>query len=58
MQAAILREKMKQRPPHIYVRPELEDIGVLDFNRVDEIYQQSKPARDKLRITLRQHFPI
>ena len=57
-QAAILREKMKQRPPHIYVRPELEDIGVLDFNRVDEIYQQSKPARDKLRITLRQHFPI
>lgn len=58
MQAAILREKMKQRPPHVYVRPELEDIGVLDFNRVDEIYQQSKPARDKLRITLRQHFPI
>ncbi len=56
-QAAILREKMKQRPPHIYVRPELEDIRVLDFNRVDEIYQQSKPARDKLRIALRQHFP-
>lgn len=57
-QAAILREKMKQRPPHIYVRPELEDIRVLDFNRVEEIYQQSKPARDKLRIALRQHFPI
>ena len=48
---------MKQRPPHIYVRPELEDIRVLDFNRVDEIYQQSKSARDKLRIALRQYFP-
>jgi NTE family protein len=56
-QTAILREKMKQRPPHIYVRPELEDIRVLDFNRVDEIYQQSKSACDKLRIALRQYFP-
>jgi NTE family protein len=57
-QAAILREKMKHRPPHVYIRPPLEDIRVLDFNRVNEIYQQSAPARNRLRIALRQHFPI
>ena len=51
--AAILREKMKHRPPHIYIRPELEDIRVLDFNRVDEIYRQSMPARRKLARALR-----
>jgi NTE family protein len=56
-QAAILREKMKHRPPHIYIRPGLEDIRVLDFNRVDEIYQQSKPAADKLRRALRKRYP-
>lgn len=56
-QAAILREKMKHRPPHIYIRPALEDIRVLDFNRVDEIYQQSKSAAGKLRQALRQRYP-
>ncbi|MCP4388702.1 MAG: patatin-like phospholipase family protein [Gammaproteobacteria bacterium] len=56
-QAAILREKMKLRPPHIYIRPGLEDIRVFDFNRVDEIYQQSKSAANKLRQALRQRYP-
>jgi NTE family protein len=56
-QAAILREKMKLRQPHIYIRPGLEDIRVLDFNRVDEIYQQSRTAADKLRRELRQRYP-
>jgi NTE family protein len=54
MQSSILREKMKQRSPHIYIRPELdEDIRVLEFNRVDEIYAQSKSARRQLQKALR-----
>lgn len=53
MQSSILREKMKLRPPHIYIRPELEDIQVLEFNRVDEIYAQSKSARRQLQKALR-----
>lgn len=56
-QAAILREKMKLRQPHIYIHPGLEDIRVLDFNRVDEIYQQSRASADKLRRELRQRYP-
>ena len=53
MQSSIVREKMKQRSPHIYIRPEFdEDIRVLEFNRVDEIYAQSKSARRKLQKAL------
>ncbi len=57
-QAAILREKMKHRPPHVYIRPPLEDIRVLDFNRVNEIYQQATPARGKLMRELRRQVSI
>ena len=52
--AAILGEKMKHRPPHVYIRPELEDIRVLEFNRVDEIYQQSMAAKRKLKRSLKR----
>lgn len=53
-QAAVLREKMKHRPPQIYIRPQLEDIRVLEFNRVDEIYRQAMPARARLEQELRR----
>ncbi|MBD3670803.1 MAG: patatin-like phospholipase family protein [Gammaproteobacteria bacterium] len=53
LQASILREKMKHRPPDIYIRPDLRDIRVLDFNKVDTIYAQAEPARDELRRSLR-----
>ncbi len=54
-QAAVLREKMKRRPPDIYIRPDLEDIQVLEFNRVNEIYRQSMPAQTRLRRKLRRY---
>ena len=53
MQASIVQEKMKNRPPHIYIRPDLENIRVLDFNRAEEIYSQSMPARNELRRKMR-----
>ena len=53
-QAALLGEKMKHRPPQIYIRPQLEDIRVLEFNRVDEIYRQAMPARARLEQELRR----
>lgn len=52
-QAAILREKMRRQPPDIYIRPGLQDIRVLEFNRADEIYAQAASARDQLRRELR-----
>ncbi len=53
MQTSILQAKMETRPPDIYIRPELEDIRVLEFNRVNEIYAQSEAARNKLKKALK-----
>ena len=53
MQTSILNAKMKQRPPDVYIRPEIRDIRVLEFNRVNEIYAQSETARKKLKKALK-----
>ena len=53
MQASIIHEKLKYRAPDIFIRPDLEDIRVHEFDRVDEIYQQAMPARKKLSRALR-----
>lgn len=45
----IVNEKVKARPPTIYVEPDARDIRVLDFHKAAEIYEQAKPARDVLR---------
>ncbi len=45
----ILNEKMKARPPSIYIEPEIEDVRVLEFHKADQIHEQSRPARDRLR---------
>jgi len=58
MQASIMDEKLKHQPPDIYIRPELENIRVLEFNRVDEIYAQSKSARNKLKRSLRRYSKV
>ena len=56
MQTSILHEKMKLRPPDIYIRPEIEDIRVLEFNRVNEIYDQAQAAKNRLMRELRREF--
>lgn len=53
MQAAIMHEKLKQRAPDIYIKPELTNIRVLEFNRAEEIYQQAATAQQTLRHDLR-----
>ena len=53
LETAIVREKIKSRAPDIYIRPDLENIHVLDFNRAEEIYAQATPARDELMRALR-----
>lgn len=57
MQGSIVREKIRYRPPQIYIHPELDNVRVLDFNRVDEIYHQATPARDELLRALRHLVP-
>lgn len=56
MQASIIHEKLKYRAPDIYIRPDLEDIRVHEFDRVDEIYQQAMSARNNLSRALRNRL--
>jgi NTE family protein len=49
MQHSILAGKMALRPPDIMVRPDIVDVRTLEFHRVDAIFQQAGPARDRLK---------
>ncbi len=53
MQTAALAEKMKHRKPDIYVQPEIEDIRMLDFAKIEDVFHQTAPAIDLLRKELK-----
>jgi NTE family protein len=54
MEHAILHAKMKDRPPDIYLKPDLLDIRLLDFGKADTIYRQARPARARLKAGLQR----
>ncbi|MEM9282699.1 MAG: patatin-like phospholipase family protein [Verrucomicrobiota bacterium] len=45
---------LKYNPPTVYVRPHLVDIGLLDFDKIETVYEQSIPAMNGFRNTLEQ----
>lgn len=45
---AILAEKIRANPPTIFIKPEIEDVKVLDFHKADEVYAQTGEAREQL----------
>jgi NTE family protein len=49
MQTANLAAKMKILQPDIFVRPEIHNVKLLDFNKVEDVFQQSEPAMEELR---------
>ncbi len=56
LQTAILREKMKQNPPNLYIRPEIKDVRVLEFYKFEAIFSQSQPKKDQLKRELERYF--
>jgi NTE family protein len=54
MQKSIVAEKLKNRPPDIYVRPDIHGVDMLEFHKADEVYEQAEPARRELREALEQ----
>lgn len=53
MQQSIIRQKLSTNPPDIYIRPDLDDVRLLHFHRIDEVVEKSRPAADELRKQLR-----
>ncbi len=49
MQRTIVREKMDHSRPDIYIRPDIQGVGILEFHRAEEIYDFAAPAGEELR---------
>jgi NTE family protein len=48
----IVREKLKQRAPTIYIEPEITDIKVLDFFKAADVFRQAESAKARLKVEL------
>src|SRR5690606_12489365 len=49
---SIIENKFRIRPPHVFIRPNVERIGLLDFLKFEQILQQSADIRDELKRAL------
>jgi len=43
----LMAEKLRQRRPDIYVRPEIHDIRVLEFYKARSVFEQARPAQQR-----------
>ena len=56
VQSALISEQVRREPPDIYLKPDLQGIRILEFNKVGEIYSQSKPIQSELRARLKERL--
>ncbi|MDD2236510.1 MAG: patatin-like phospholipase family protein [Kiritimatiellae bacterium] len=49
MQEEVIKRKLKESRPTFYLHPHIQDVGVFDFDKVEEVFEQSQPAVDSLR---------
>lgn len=49
MQQSIIRARMQESRPTIYIRPDTSNIRLLHFNRIETILEQAKPAAEDLK---------
>ena len=49
MQESIVSEKLARAKPDVYIKPEIDNVEILEFFKVDKIYEQTKPAQAQLR---------
>ena len=48
MQARVTRSRLAGDPPNILIEPHLRDVGILEFNRAEELIQHGRDAVDRL----------
>jgi NTE family protein len=54
VQSSLIAEQLRREPPDIYLRPELHGVRMLEFNKADEIFEQSESMRHELRKKLKR----
>ncbi len=48
MEASMIRARLESNPPDIYLKPDIRNVGLLEFFKVDQIFEQSAPIKDEL----------
>ena len=43
----ILVEKLKQRRPTVYIRPDIRNVQVLEFYKAQQVFEQARPAQQQ-----------
>lgn len=56
LQQAITREKIRRRPPELYVRPDVQGIRLMHFHKAERIFEQTAPSAEELRASLLSHL--
>jgi NTE family protein len=54
MQSALIAGQLRIDPPDIYLRPDIRGIRMLDFNKAQQIFDQSAPIKEELRRRLKR----
>lgn len=52
MQTSALADKMKRRPPDIYVRLEIQGVRMLEIGKIQNVFEQASPVVDQFREAL------
>lgn len=52
MQTAALADKMKRRPPDIYVRLEIQGVRMLEIGKIERVFSQAAPVVERLKAKL------
>jgi len=53
MQNAVIEAKLKASPPDVYIKPDIYNIDVLDFDKTWTVLRQAEPARETFRRELK-----
>jgi NTE family protein len=56
MQRAIMNEKLRDARPDIYVRPEIRDVRLMQFEKISQVYAQARPALVRFQKELQRHL--
>ncbi|MEN8208806.1 MAG: patatin-like phospholipase family protein [Candidatus Fermentibacteria bacterium] len=57
MQRSIVDTKLKIRKPDIYLKPDIRNIGMLEFHRAEEIYRCTEASCRELEEKLKEYYP-
>lgn len=48
----IVNEKLKTHSPDIYIEPAIKDVKILEFQKAEQIYEQTRPECERLALEL------